>query len=105
MLIFLLPSHSSLQRLEYNIPLIQEHEPVGLTFFLCFPFGILYRGPLQNFLKSENVSCSHRFRSSLVRLVWTAACSLAHAAEGEAALRPDTLIPSTPKLSQYSAAA
>lgn len=54
--------------------------------------------------KKKNVGYNHRLRLSLVRLVWTTACSLGHSGESITVSRSETLIPSTPKPIQYSAA-
>ncbi len=54
---------------------------------------------------SENGSCSHLFLVSSVWLPWNATFSFVQSAELLARGRSDNLMPSTPKLSQYSAAA
>lgn len=60
---------------------------------------VLYR------IRSGTGCGGYLFLPSSEELVWMAACSVVHSAEAEAVARSDTLMPSTPKPSQCSAAA
>lgn len=67
--------------------------------------SVLVQNPVLCRIRSANSCDGYLFLPSWEELVWTAACSLDQSAEPEAAARSETLMPSTPKPSQYSAAA
>lgn len=67
--------------------------------------SVFVQNPVLCRIRSANSCDGYLFLPSWEELVWTAACSLDQSAEPEAAARSDTLTPSTPRLSQCSAAA
>lgn len=103
-----LSTRSSLQLWTAISSFIMKYNPLRWLVTQVCPLGAFPRENLcrtRGNCNKKNVGYSHRLRLSLVRLVWTTACSLDHSVELNTVSRPETLIPSTPKPSQYSAAA